>query len=324
MRRLFAKYSPIMTAVAAVMVLTIITTGCAQGRTPPGADQQPQSSSQSDIWQEPAVEALAPTPQPEESQDQVPDEPLPPPNDMPDMPQEILEELSQLSDEAKPWGSGGPVDELGRSVGALSYNQLYGHYGATFVEQDSDDIYLTFDLGYENGYTDDFLDAMAQRDVKGVFFVTGGYLRSEPEMVQRIIDEGHVLGSHSDGHPNMTTITLSEAYDDTKAIHNAITNQFGYEPKLYRFPEGVFNEQLLYMLQQSGYKSVFWSFAYRDWEVDNQPDPQESLAKLVDSAHPGGIYLIHTVSSTNVQIIGDVIDGFEEKGFKIGDPNDLI
>ncbi len=238
--------------------------------------------------------------------------------------EEAFADFYDLDAEKKGWGPGGPVDEQNRSVGALSYNDVYSAYDAMFINEQSDDIYLTFDLGYENGYTPVILDAMAEREAKGVFFITGGYLRTQPDLVQRIIDEGHVLGNHSDNHPDMTTLPLSEVYADTLALHNMVVEQYDYEMELYRFPEGSFNEQVLALMQDSGYRSVFWSFAYRDWEVDNQPDPQESLTQILDKAHPGAVYLLHAVSSTNAEIMVQVIDGMIEKGFEIGDPWDLV
>jgi peptidoglycan-N-acetylmuramic acid deacetylase len=132
------------------------------------------------------------------------------------------------------------------------------------------------------------------------------------------------LGSHSDGHPDMPSLPLEEVWEDTASLHNMLVEQFDYQPKLYRFPAGAFNEQTLALLQKAGYRSVFWSFAYKDWVVDDQPDPQQALEKILNSAHPGGIYLLHTVSETNANIIGDVIEGFEAKGFEIGDPTDLL
>jgi len=307
---------------AALVMLVTLFSGCSsQGRTPPGAESAPQPV-------EPPVSSSS---EPEELPDPEP-EPEPEPEEEISQPEEPhalamsaeFAEFAALDSTRKDWGPGGPVDDKNRSQGSLAYNKLYGKYNATFLEEDSDKIYLTFDQGYENGYTPAFLDALKEHNVKGVFFLTGDYVRRQPELIQRMIDEGHVLGSHSDKHPDMPTLPLEEVWEDTVSLHNMVVEQFNYEPKLYRFPAGAFNEQTLAMMQKAGYRSVFWSFAYRDWEVDNQPDPDEALQKILNSAHPGGIYLLHTVSETNSLIIGDVIQGFIEKGYEIGDPNDLI
>ena len=294
--------------------------GCSgQDRTPPGAAGQ-SSAAQASA----ASSAAAPA----EPSSAPPVEPTPP-EESSSQPSTLamsaeFSEFAQLSSERKDWGPGGPVDDKNRSQGALAYNKKYGKYNAVFLEEDSDKIYLTFDQGYENGYTPAFLDALKEKGVHAVFFLTGDYVRRQPELVQRMLDEGHVLGSHSNAHPDMPTLPLEEAWEDTRTLHNMLVEQFQYEPKLYRFPGGAFSEQTLALIQKAGYRSVFWSFAYKDWLVDDQPDPTAALNKIVASAHPGGIYLLHTVSKTNSQIIGQVIDGFRAKGFEIGDPNDLI
>ena len=268
---------------AAVMMLAAFTACSSEGRTPPGSQQQESEP-------EPPASSVA---EPEEPQ---PEEPLPEPEPEPE-PEEPTAmaatgeyaKYAELESERKDWGPGGPVDEKNRSQGSLAYNKLYGKYNATFLEEDSEKIYLTFDQGYENGYTPAFLDALKEKGVKGVFFLTGDYLRRQPELVQRMIDEGHVLGSHSDAHPDMPSLPLEEVWEDTASLHNMLVEQFHYEPKLYRFPAGAFNEQTLALVQDAGYRSVFWSFAYKDWEVDNQPDPTAALEKILNSAHPGGI-----------------------------------
>lgn len=308
---------------AALAMVAALLAGCSSaGRTPPGSAAESSTPEQS-----------AAQPQPEAEQE---DEPAP--EEIPAEPEESSQseepeamamsaefaEFAALDSTRKDWGPGGPVDELNRSQGSLAYNKLYSKYNATFLEEDSDKIYLTFDQGYENGYTPAFLDALKEHNVKGVFFLTGDYVRRQPELIQRMIDEGHVLGSHSDQHPDMPSLPLEEVWEDTATLHNMVVEQFHYEPKLYRFPAGAFNEQTLALVQKAGYRSVFWSFAYRDWLVDDQPDPEEALQKILDSAHPGGIYLLHTVSETNSKIIGDVIEGFQALGYEIGDPNDLI
>lgn len=314
------KHHRILALLAAVVMMLAAFTACSsEGRTPPGSQEQQPAP------QQPSSSVAQPEePQPEESRPEP--EPEPEPEEEPTAMAATGEyaKYAELDSQRKDWGPGGPVDEKNRSQGSLAYNKLYGKYNATFLEEDSEKIYLTFDQGYENGYTPAFLDALKEKGVKGVFFLTGDYLRRQPELVQRMIDEGHVLGSHSDAHPDMPTLPLEEVWEDTASLHNMLVEQFHYEPKLYRFPAGAFNEQTLALIQDAGYRSVFWSFAYKDWEVDNQPDPTEALNKILNSAHPGGIYLLHTVSETNSLIIGDVIDGFLEKGFEIGDPNDLI
>ncbi len=231
--------------------------------------------------------------------------------------------LAALDSKPQGWGPGGPVDDRNRSVGSLQFNKKYGKYNAAFINEESDHIYLTFDQGYENGYTPPILDTLKEKEIRAIFFLTYDYAKRNAELVQRMIDEGHVIANHSWSHASMPNLPLEKAFEDTKNMHDYIVEHFGYTMNLYRFPSGEFNEQTLALMQSLGYKSVFWSFAYRDWEVDNQPDPAASLKKIVDSAHPGGIYLLHSVSKTNAEILDDVIDQMRARGFVFGDPSDI-
>ena len=233
------------------------------------------------------------------------------------------EKLSGLSTESKDWGPGGPKDEKNRSQGALLYNKTYGGYNAVFLSEQSEEVYMTFDEGYEYGLSGDILDTLKEKGVKAMFFITGDFAKSEPELVQRMIDEGHVVGNHSWKHPNYSGLSVEEAEQDLMQLHNYMKENFNYEMKYFRFPSGNFSERALAEVQQLGYRSVFWSFAYKDWLTDAQPGEAESLQKIVDSACPGMIYLLHAVSTTNANILGQVIDGVAAKGFTWGDPSKL-
>ena len=192
----------------------------------------------------------------------------------------------------------------------------YEKYNADFIRDDDGNIYLTFDEGYENRYTEKILDVLKEKQAPAVFFVTYDYAKRNPQLIKRMIDEGHIVGNHSYSHPSMPSMSLSEAAEDVKKLHDYIKEEFGYTMTLFRFPKGEFSEQCLALLNEMGYKSVFWSFAYQDWNADNQPDPDQSLKKLSESIHSGGIYLLHAVSSTNAEILGDFIDTVRENGLK--------
>ena len=214
------------------------------------------------------------------------------------------------------WGPGGPVDELNRSQGALAYQEKYGQYDADFIGKNEKLIYLSFDQGYENGFTAPILDTLKEKNVPAVFFLTGHYAKTQPDLIQRMIDEGHTLGNHSQNHPSFPDTPLQQCQQEVQEIHDYVKEQFGYEMSLFRFPAGEFSEQTLKLMQDMGYRSVFWSFAYRDWEVDNQPDPAEALETIVSKAHPGAIILLHSVSETNAEILGDVIDRLRAEGYE--------
>ena len=195
------------------------------------------------------------------------------------------------------------------------------NYDAVYVgDTEEKVIYLTFDAGYEAGYTEQILDVLKKHDVKAAFFVVGTYIENNPELVRRMIDEGHVVGNHSWKHPNYSGLSVEEAEQDLMKLHNYVKENFDYTMRYFRFPSGNFSERALAEAQQLGYKSIFWSFAYRDWLTDDQPNEAEALKKIVDSACPGMIYLLHAVSKTNADILADVIDGVTAKGFTWGDP----
>lgn len=238
-------------------------------------------------------------------------------------PQIDLEKLAGLSTASKDWGPGGPRDAKNRSEGALQYNKLYGGYDAIFLSEESEKVYLTFDEGYEYGLSGNILDTLKAKGVKAIFFITRDFAKAEPALVQRMIDEGHTIGNHSWTHKNYSTFTAEEAQADAMQLHDYVKETFGYEMRYFRFPSGNFTEQSLGAMQQLGYKSVFWSFAYKDWLTDAQPGKAESLQKIVDAACPGMIYLLHAVSQTNADILGQAIDQVSAKGFQWGDPSEL-
>lgn len=234
-----------------------------------------------------------------------------------------FEEIGALSAKGLDWGPGGPVDEKNRSQGALQYNQKFGKYDAVFIANDTPNIYLTFDEGYEYGLTPTFLDILKEKQVKALFFVTYDFANREKELIHRIIDEGHVLGNHSWSHKNYSTLSPKEAAEDLMKMHEFIKENFNYQMQYFRFPSGNFNEQTLAVVKSMGYKTLFWSFAYKDWLTDDQPDVTSSLKKIVTACHPGAIYLLHAVSQTNADILGQAIDEIQKAGFVWADPNQL-
>ena len=244
-------------------------------------------------------------------------------NKVPTAAGEDVEKLAGLSTERKDWGPGGPKDEKNRSQGSLLYNKTYGQYDAIFLKEDSNEVYLTFDEGYEFGLSGQILDTLKEKGVKAIFFITGDFAKAEPELVQRMIDEGHVVGNHSWKHPNYSGLSVEEAEQDLMKLHDYVKENFNYTMRYFRFPAGNFSERALAEVQQLGYKSLFWSFAYKDWLTDDQPDEAESLTKIVDSACPGMVYLLHAVSKTNANVLADVIDGVAAKGFTWGDPSKI-
>ncbi len=225
-------------------------------------------------------------------------------------------DLSLLDTTAVTWGPGVNFNDENQPSACVSLQEKYGSLGAVFLNNDNR-IYITFDLGYESGYTNDILDVLKANNVKATFFVTGSYARSQDEIVQRIIAEGHTVGNHSNTHPDMTIVSDSDAADEIMQVHNVLLDKYGYESYLFRFPAGTFSEKALAIAAENGYHSVFWSFAYNDWDNNNQPDVDAALKKVTARLHPGAVYLFHPMK-TNSIILNDFIANAKNAGYEIG------
>ncbi len=238
-----------------------------------------------------------------------------------------IDNISGLSGEILDWGQGTNVDEQNRPTGCLSYQEKFKDYTADFIIPTTEKkIYLTLDEGYEYGCTPDILSTLKEKGVKAVFFVTQPYINSSPELVKQIIDDGHILGNHSLTHPaaGIPSQSLDEQEKEVMDVHNFVKENYNYDMYLFRFPAGKFSEQSLAVLNNCGYRGVFWSFAYLDYDVENQPDEAESLQKMLDRLHPGAIYLLHAESWTNTHVLGTFIDKVREAGYEFADYSETV
>lgn len=215
------------------------------------------------------------------------------------------------------YGQGTAVDGDNRPLDAAAFNSRYGELDAYALSDDPDRVIITFDQGYENGYTAQILDTLRDKGVKAIFFLTGDYAKKESELVKRMIAEGHVLGNHGMTHASLPELSEKEAEKEIMSLHDYVLNNYGYQMQYFRCPCGEYSEAALETVQKCGYKTVFWSSAYVDWKTDAQPDPAESIKKLTAQAHGGEILLLHSVSATNAQILGDVIDNFRAMGLTV-------
>ena len=211
------------------------------------------------------------------------------------------------------YGQGTTLDEKGRPADAVSFNQRYSDLEAYALTNDDDRIIITFD----QGYTEKILDTLKEKNVKAIFFLTGDYAKKETALVQRMIDDGHILGNHGMTHASLPELSDSEAEEEIMSLHKYVLDNYGYEMQYFRCPCGEYSEKALETAQKCGYKTLFWSYAYVDWKTDAQPEPGASVQKLTDSAHGGEILLLHSVSSTNAEILGEVIDNFRTEGFTV-------
>ena len=222
-----------------------------------------------------------------------------------------IQHVKALSSEKHGYGQGTATDSQNCPVGAADFNSQYNQYDAYALTNDKKRIILTFDQGYENGYTAPILDVLKEKNVKAIFFLTGDYAKKEETLVKRMIDEGHVLGNHGMTHASMPELNAGELKEEVMSLHEFVADEMQY----LRPPCGEFSEESLSVCSEMGYKTLMWSFAYVDWKTDDQPDPGQALERIVSSAHGGGIYLLHSVSSTNAAVLGDVIDRLRAEGF---------
>lgn len=225
-----------------------------------------------------------------------------------------MAKLQALDDGQVTWGPGREVDDQNRPTACVALQEEFGQYGAVFLTEE-DGICLTFDEGYENGYTAGILDTLKEEEVSAVFFVTLDYAKREPDLIRRMIEEGHTVGNHTAYHPNMTEVSLEKAAENIQVLHDYVLQEFGYEMYLFRNPEGAFSEQTLALAQEMGYRSVLWSFAYNDWNVNDQPGEDTALKRLTGALHPGAVYLLHAVSKTNHDILGEWIRQTKAAGY---------
>ena len=186
-------------------------------------------------------------------------------------------------------------------------------------------IYLTFDAGYENGNTSAILDALKKHNAPACFFVVGNFIDSAPELVRRMVDEGHIVGNHTLHHPDMSAIADKDAF---AAELNGLADKFTAltgQPmqKFYRPPQGKFSEENLKQAQELGYTTVFWSLAYVDWYTDNQPTDEQAFSKLMPRIHNGAIVLLHSTSETNARILDELLTRWEDEGYTFGSLADL-
>ena len=186
-------------------------------------------------------------------------------------------------------------------------------------------IYLTFDCGYENGYTEQILDALKKHNAPAAFFVVGNMVETAPDIVCRMVQEGHIVGNHTYHHPDMSSISDQAAFqkelEDLEALYKETT---GVEmPKYYRPPQGKYSEENLKQAQALGYKTIFWSLAYVDWYVDDQPTAEQAYSKLLPRIHDGAIVLLHSTSKTNAEILDDLLSKWEDMGYTFASLEEL-
>ena len=193
------------------------------------------------------------------------------------------------------------------------------HYDAVYVGSSEEKVlYLTFDAGYENGHTEKILDTLQKHNVKAAFFLVGNYLQKNAALVRRMVYEGHIIGNHTMTHPDMSAITDKDAFQkELTGLEDLFREITGKElPKFYRPPQGIYSEDNLKMAQELGYKTVFWSLAYKDWDNDKQPTAEYAMGKLLPRTHNGAVILLHSTSQTNAEVLDELLTQWKAKGYR--------
>ena len=217
---------------------------------------------------------------------------------------------------AENWGLAFPAEGQ-TPVGNATAEEL-AKYDAWYVgDTGKKVIYLTFDCGYENGYTEQILDALQKHQAPAAFFVVGHMIESAPDIVRRMAAEGHIVGNHTFHHPDMSAISNQEAFrQELETLEALYQETVGEEmPRYYRPPQGKYSAENLRQAQALGYKTILWSLAYVDWNTDDQPTAEEAYAKLLSRIHDGAIVLLHSTSATNAAILDDLLTKWEEMGY---------
>ncbi len=210
-----------------------------------------------------------------------------------------------------------------RADAALSYVEQYGGYYIdhrhTSIDDEDKVVYLTFDAGYENGNVAKVLDALKAAEVPGAFFILGNLPEAEPDLVRRMAEEGHLVCNHTFTHKDMTGQGVGQLEGELNRLETACRDLCGVEvAKFFRPPEGKFDRGMLTEAQRLGYKTIFWSFAYADWDNNKQPSPEKAKQKILDNIHNGAVILLHPTSATNAAILGDVIATLKADGYRFG------
>jgi len=211
-------------------------------------------------------------------------------------------------------------------VGNAGKDQLKAYDAAYIGDTGEKKLYLTFDAGYENGCTAKILDVLKKHQVKGAFFLVGNYIEKNADLVRRMTEEGHLVGNHTMHHYDMSKLSDKAAFSkeltDLEALYKEKTGQ--EMPKYYRPPQGIYSEDNLKMAKELGYKTVFWSLAYVDWNNDAQPTREEAFSKLLPRTHNGAVILLHSTSKTNAEILDELLTKWKEEGYTFGMVEELF
>ena len=225
-------------------------------------------------------------------------------------------EIESLDNKKIGWGIKRNDNHEQPDVGNVNRKILDKYQGLYMGNKEQKLVYLTFDLGYEAGYTPKILEVLKQNEVKATFFITAHYVNTQPDLVKQMIDEGHIIGNHTVNHKSMPSCSLETIKKEVMDLHSAIYDKFGYEMKFIRPPKGEYSERTVAYTNTLGYTSVMWSFGYDDWDEKKQGREEYGKKKILDNVHNGEIMLLHATSKDNANILDDVIKEIINMGYE--------
>lgn len=228
----------------------------------------------------------------------------------------VNEDFSAMSNKKICWGIKRADNHEQPDVGSENKNLMEETNSYYMGNADKKYVYLTFDAGYEAGYTEKILDVLKQNDVTATFFITGHYFNTQPELVKKMIDNGNIVGNHTVNHKSMPDITLDTIKTEVMDLHTAVYEKFGYEMKYIRPPKGECSERTIKYTNSLGYTTAMWSLAYDDWDENNQGRETYAKEKILNNVHNGAIILLHSNSKDNCNILNDVIKSIKEMGYE--------
>ena len=228
---------------------------------------------------------------------------------------EVVKTNANVSNKKIEWGIKRNDNHEQPDVGSENRRILEENNGICLGNSETKTIYLTFDEGYEAGYTEEILKILKQNDVKATFFLTAHYVNTQENLVKQMIEEGHIIGNHTVNHKSMPSLTEEEIKKEVMDLHQSVYEKFEYEMKYIRPPKGEFSEKTLQVTNTLGYENVMWSFAYEDWNEEKQPDEEKAKNKILNNLHNGEIMLLHGNSKTNMNILDGVIKEAKNMGY---------
>ncbi len=229
-----------------------------------------------------------------------------------------------LSNQKIGWGLKRGKNHEQPDVGNVNKKILDEYEGMCLGNKESKNVYLTFDEGYEAGYTSKILAVLKENQVPAAFFITAHYLNTQPDLVKQMIDEGHIVGNHTVNHKSMPDLTNEEIQKEVMDLHTAVYQKSGYEMKYIRPPKGEYSQRTVAYTNTLGYKTVMWSLAYDDWDENKQGRQEYGKQKILDNIHPGAIILLHATSKDNSNILDECIKEIRQMGYEFKSLDEFV